>query len=249
MVSYLNYKKHMASAMQKVGFYLWRQAMQQNKKNILSMLEKNPKAKLLDLGCQDGVWTIPVAQKINTKNIYGIDIVDPVIDAARKKGIKVKKSDISADKFPFKSNFFDVVHSNQLIEHLANTDHFATEIYRVLKPGGYAIISTENLSAWFNLVSLVLGYRAFSQDVSTSRHVGNPFALHDSKPRTYIEGPNHLRIFTYFSLAQFFEMHKFKVESIESSGYYPFPYPLERLFAKIDPIHGHFITVKIRKKK
>ncbi|MDM8562542.1 hypothetical protein QUF54_04230, partial [Candidatus Marithioploca araucensis] len=35
----------------------------------------------------------------------------------------------------------------------------------------------------------------------------------------------------------------FKVESILCSGYYPLP----NWFAKIDPRHGHFITIKARK--
>jgi 2-polyprenyl-3-methyl-5-hydroxy-6-metoxy-1,4-benzoquinol methylase len=42
-------------------------------------------------------------------------------------------------------NTFDFVVSFQVIEHIQNDDLFVKEIYRVLKPGGKAIITTPNI--------------------------------------------------------------------------------------------------------
>ena len=46
-----------------------------NEKNILSQLEVNGGARYLDLGCNDGLETIKRAGVIQTKKIYGIEIV------------------------------------------------------------------------------------------------------------------------------------------------------------------------------
>lgn len=228
-----------------LGIYLWQQSMQQNKKNILNLMEKNSKAKFLDLGCDDGNWTLSIAKKMDTKDVFGVDYIDKALKKAKAKKITVKKADLNG-KLPFNSNFFDIIHANQVIEHLYDTDIFAKEIYRVLKPGGYAVISTENLSAWFNILALTLGFRAFSQDLSSLYQVGNPLSPYNSQEHR--EGWTHLRIFTYFGIKDFFKTHGFKIEKILTAGYYPLPYPIERIFSKIDPIHGHFITIKIRKK-
>jgi len=110
-------------------------AYNKNLTNISSLLEKNKKAIILDLGCDNGIWTKKIAEKIQTNNTFGIDIVKDKVEKAKKLGIKVTLSDLNK-KFPFKDNFFDVIHANQVIEHLNDTDSFVSEIYRILKPGG-----------------------------------------------------------------------------------------------------------------
>jgi len=107
----------------------------------------------------------------------GVDGQKDRLAAARKRGIKTKQFDIEK-KWPLSSNSFDVVVSNQVIEHLVGTDHFITEIKRVLKPGGYTVISTENLSSWHNIFALVLGYQDFSHHLIKKAHVGNPLSPH-----------------------------------------------------------------------
>lgn len=54
-------------------------AKNDNDKNILGLLEKNSNARLMDLGCDDGKWTLRLGEKVCTKNLFGIDIVDKKI--------------------------------------------------------------------------------------------------------------------------------------------------------------------------
>lgn len=49
-----------------------------------------------------------------------------------------------APKLPFADSSFDCVISFQVIEHIKDDVEFVAEIYRVLRPGGKAIISTPN---------------------------------------------------------------------------------------------------------
>jgi glycosyltransferase involved in cell wall biosynthesis/ubiquinone/menaquinone biosynthesis C-methylase UbiE len=60
-----------------------------------------------------------------------------------------------AETLPFDDNTFDVVYSNGVIHHTPNTKQVVSEIHRVLKPGGGAIImvyAENSLHYWRNLV-------------------------------------------------------------------------------------------------
>jgi len=67
---------------------LWDKAEKSDEDNILSMLEHNPNASLLDCGCADEN-TLKFALKIITKSILGIEIDDKEIFEI--KGFKVEK--------------------------------------------------------------------------------------------------------------------------------------------------------------
>lgn len=211
--------------------------------NIYSLLEKGCKARLLDLGCNDGGSTLHYAQTIGTRNVYGIEIVRKQASKARQIGIKVKVCDLN-NKWPFGNEFFDVLIANQVIEHLTNIDNFLSEIKRVLKKGGYAIISTENASSWHNIFASIMGWQIFSL-TNISKHsscVGNPLGLHRYESHPFSSW-THKTIFNYQGLRELFELYGFTVESYLGSGYHPFPARI----GKMDPRHSHFISIKIRK--
>ena len=137
------------------------EAVALNQKNIGSLLTFNKNAHFLDLGCDDGTLTIEMGKRIGAESISGVEIVDSRIELAEEKGVKVRKFDLNGE-FEFESNSVDVIHSNQVIEHLCNSDKFISEIYRVLKKGGYAVISTENASSWCNIFASIMGWQIFS---------------------------------------------------------------------------------------
>ncbi len=236
--------------------YLWKEAYQRNDQNILSLLEKNHRADVVDIGCGDGQKTIYFKKKIGCHMVTGIDGVVGRLKAAKKRGIYIKQSDLEK-KWPFPSDSFDVVVSNQVIEHISDIDHFIKEIFRILKPGGYCVISTENLSSWHNIFALILGHQAFSQTIISKFHVGNPFSLHfKEKTGAWSANDNsgvddatfpHIKILTYRSLRAVFEAYNFQFIQGKGSGYYPLFAILGRIAAVSDPYHTHFITAKFRK--
>jgi hypothetical protein len=48
--------------------YLWDNAENHNKQNILFLLDHQQDAVLLDAGCDDGEWNLKLGEKVGTKN-------------------------------------------------------------------------------------------------------------------------------------------------------------------------------------
>ena len=222
---------------------MWQQASTLNRDNILALLEVNKEAVFLDVGCDDGAWSGCCADRIQTKKRFGVDVVEERLLLARERGIDAQQADI-IEGLPFEDEYFDAIMSNQVIEHVANVDAFCIEIKRVLKRGGYAVISTENASSWVNVISVAMGWQMFSLTNMSDRYlgVGNPFAQFRGK-KLDLPSWSHKTIFSFQGLKEFFEVHGFTVLAIEGAGYFPAPAKL----GKRDPRHAHFITIKIQK--
>ena len=222
---------------------LYKKAEAANYRNIFSLLEKNNGAKVLDLGCDDGAISMKIAETIGTADIDGVEIVEEKAKTAEKNGVVIKSFDLNG-RFDFADDSFDCIVANQVIEHLYNSDSFLSEIYRVLKPDGYAIISTENASSWCNIFASIMGWQIFSLTnfSSKKRGIGNPLALLKN-----IESLNcfwnHVRIYNFKGLKDYLQTFGFKIETIRGAGYFPLP----GFLGNTDKIHSHFITFKIRK--
>ncbi len=70
--------------------------------------------------------------------VYGVDVVDKC---------KTKKFNfrlIKDEKLPYPDNYFDLVISNHVIEHVNNQELHLNEIYRVLKNKGHLYLATPN---------------------------------------------------------------------------------------------------------
>ena len=212
---------------------------------FLKLLEIDTDAFLLDCGCRDGASTLKFARRIRTRNIYGVDIDQETLKVAEKKGITAVCSNLNK-KFPFKIGSFDVVTASQVVEHLYEVDNFVKEIHRVLKIGGYALISTENLSSWDNVFALILGYQEFSNNFSREYRIGNPLTpghLNKIKEPLLL----HVKIPAYHSLKDIFWIHNFKVEKIIGAGYHPFLGKMSSALSSVDSRHARFLIIKARK--
>lgn len=63
------------------------------------------------------------------------------------------------ENLPFSDNSFDIVYSNGVLHHSEDTDKCIDEVYRVLKPGGKAVImlySRHSAIFWLNIVPRAL---------------------------------------------------------------------------------------------
>ncbi len=237
----------MIGLLKKYLFKLVKKARKENRENILKLLpDIEGGVSILDLGCDDGSWTLRLGEKYANPSLFGVEVVGKRAREAQEKGIVTKSFDLNGS-FDFEDNYFDIVHSNQVIEHLYDTDNFISEVFRILKPGGYFIVSTVSLSSWHNIFSLLLGLQPFDlANISLKGNIGNPLSFwsetetENSKNRSW----QHIRLFTPYSLSKFLKIHGFRDFEVLTSGYYPLP----GIFARLDKRHSHYFAIKVFKK-
>src|SRR5690606_1498259 len=101
------------------------------------------KGDLLEVGCGEGRGVEVLLDQVDS--YHGLDKIQEVIENLKKRYPKVTFEQAVIPPFhTLTSNRFDTVVSFQVIEHIEDDRLFLQEIYRVLKPGGKAIISTPN---------------------------------------------------------------------------------------------------------
>lgn len=121
--------------------------------NFFYLLKQNPKIKnILDIGCASGEF-LEICEKKSLQT-FGVDISKYALKNAKKRvHAKLLRRDVSQEKLPFSSNFFDAVTLFDILEHILNTDLLLSEIYRVLKPGGILFCTTPNAKGSLRLVT------------------------------------------------------------------------------------------------
>lgn len=100
---------------------------------IFPLKEEGRKLRILDIGCCTGK-ALKMFNKNDDLELYGIDIRDEGTE-----GFEFEVCDLEKESIPFEDNFFDVIYSKSVLEHVKNTDNFVNESYRVLKPAGIFI--------------------------------------------------------------------------------------------------------------
>lgn len=80
--------------------------------------------------------------------------------------------DFNTNALPYFQQEIDLVVCEQVIEHLHNTTWFLQELYRILSPTGYLLLSTENLASLPNIFALILQRAPFSTQAVCGQFIG-----------------------------------------------------------------------------
>ena len=99
---------------------------------------------LLEVGCGEGRGVSLLAPL--SKSYMAIDKIGSVIEKLHSQFPDVNFQQMTIPPFRgIADEMFDVVVSFQVIEHIQDDRLFLEELFRILKPGGQAIISTPNI--------------------------------------------------------------------------------------------------------
>ena len=126
-----------------------------SRERLLQRIGWTGKEQVLDVGCGRGLMLIGAAKRLTTGRAVGIDLwqaqdlsgnrPEATLENARREGVADRVEVQTGDmrKMPFGDNTFDVVVSRAAIHNLYDAEARAqaiSEIARVLKPGGQALI-------------------------------------------------------------------------------------------------------------
>jgi ubiquinone/menaquinone biosynthesis C-methylase UbiE len=107
----------------------WQDSMSLYREIIADFI--NGRSRVLDIGCGHGDFLKSTYEKAG--ETYGID---PDAEALEKNTFIHNKIVGTAEKMPFENDFFDVITSAWVLEHLDDPERVFGEIHRVLKSGG-----------------------------------------------------------------------------------------------------------------
>lgn len=106
--------------------------------------QKYIKGDVLELGCGEGRGIDIILRK--SKSFTAIDKIKDIIE---KLSSKYKDNVFISSNFPplsdIEDNSFDTIISFQVIEHIQDDNQYISEIDRILRPGGVALITTPNI--------------------------------------------------------------------------------------------------------
>ena len=173
-------------------------------------------ARILDvgLGGSEDLLAIRKATSNAAVEIDGLECNTERIVRARKSGIEVFDINIENEAIPLADATLDVLLANHVIEHLKEIFFFFSEVSRVLRPGGLAIIGFPNLGSWHNRLALMFG-----QQPPCMRVLGS-----------------HVRGITIPGFKQFIEKGAFfRVRTIKGRAFYMAPGATNRWLASTLP--------------
>jgi ubiquinone/menaquinone biosynthesis C-methylase UbiE len=163
---------------------------------------------------------------LGISDVYGMDCFEESVKTARGKGVKAYQCDLEKERFPFDSDYFDIVISNQVFEHLKQIYMPLTEIYRVLKPNGHLLFGVPNLASLHNRFLLLIG----------------------KQPTCIQIFDEHVRAFTPDALIKFLTFNNlFEVVKFKGIGFYPLIPPASNVFSSIFPKGSVIILILLRK--
>jgi len=151
--------------------------------------------KIADLGGTYGSW-LAFRKNFPESEIYSVNIAAEQVAGCEKKIVEDFSGGTS-----LKSGFFDVVFFGDTIEHLVEPDRIMGDIRRILKKGGFLIITTPNLASLANRFSLLFGFAPTNYHPSEIRH-GTLFGAKQSSW--------HKSVFTVSAMKGFLKQHGFR---------------------------------------
>ncbi len=117
------------------------------------------------------------------------------------------------DPFPYQNEHFMVVLCCELLEHLPNDPMFMmAEIHRILKPGGFLVLTTPNIASLRSIAAVLQGFHP--QLFSTYL-----------RPREGETDARHFREYTCQEIRQLFENSGFEITLLETGPFRDEPKP------------------------
>jgi len=154
---------HEMFSVNKYGWMIW----------YFDQLNLRKQSKILELGCGDAnLWKKNKDRIPKDLDITLSDFSRGMLSDAKanfgKKLENFKFEIIDAEDIPYNEDSFDVVIANHMLYHVDNIQKALSEIYRVLKPGGYLYCSTVGQNHMMEIRDIMLKFKSETMDIKSS---------------------------------------------------------------------------------
>jgi 2-polyprenyl-3-methyl-5-hydroxy-6-metoxy-1,4-benzoquinol methylase len=127
------------------------------RRDYVSELPSNPKAKILEVGCGAGATGALALREGKCGTYCGIELFPEAAAAARALLTEVIAGNVEELELPWGAATFDVLIMSEVIEHLVDPWRCLTKLRTVLKPGAVVFASSPNIAHWNVLTMLLRG--------------------------------------------------------------------------------------------
>jgi 2-polyprenyl-6-hydroxyphenyl methylase/3-demethylubiquinone-9 3-methyltransferase len=157
--------------------------------------------RVLDVGCGEGCFAAELV-RAGAEVVVGLDVAAEPLRRARERHPELVdlRQMSAAGAWPLKDASFDVVWAGEVIEHVADTAGWLSELRRVLRSGGLLLLSTPDHGR-LPMLAWALAPRAFATHFD---------------PRS-----DHLRFYTPRSLSELLEDFGFQDVAVRRAGGLP----------------------------
>jgi SAM-dependent methyltransferase len=125
--------------------YVWREGQARRLQMICQATpDLPPEARVLENGCGVGMYLAPLRQALRTPLVFGLEYD---FERAAQAGQRMAPSLVvcgAGERLPYLDNAFDVILSNEVIEHVRDDRQALAEMARVLRPGGRLVLFCPN---------------------------------------------------------------------------------------------------------
>jgi SAM-dependent methyltransferase len=120
-----------------LGWYEWKFSEMEKRLLLHIPIERYNLLKILEIGC----GPVGIVSYINRGSRYGLDPLEEFyksnITLTKLRDPRVQYLVGTGEQIPFEEDFFDLVISDNVLDHVCNTNVVMEEIIRVLKTGGF----------------------------------------------------------------------------------------------------------------
>ena len=126
-----------------------------------------PGDRALDIGCGTGDFTAALAQAGAVA--VGVDVAQAALERARARHPSLDFRLVPIEgPLPFEDNSFELVWASEVIEHVADTAQWLSEVRRVLAPAGQLLVTTPSHG---RLRVAISGMDRFSEPLGDHLHL------------------------------------------------------------------------------
>lgn len=137
---------------------------------------------------------------LKNNKVYAVEYSESAIESLKKLGIKTYKADLNNPISDIRTSSMDIAIAKDILEHLERPSTLISEIHRVLKPDGYAVIDVPNHFFLPMRLSILFGHNMIWKTFDHSHEK-------DFKEWDYM----HKIFFTWRGFQEFLKVHKMKI--------------------------------------